>query len=247
MLLQILPPDGSMPYTETNMANFFPEPWNMVTSALFLIPSFYWIIKLKGFDKNHAFLSVAVWLLLTGCIGSTVYHGFRQWSFFMYMDWVPIALLCMLASIYFIFRVTGNKFYGFGILVAFAGLELLLQELYYTYDKHVMFTLNYLLMVLMIVGPLLALLIKTRWKNGWLVAGAFTFFGLALFFRLIDTEANLPMGTHFLWHTFGAVATSMIFLFIYKMNSVVLVKQPNHEDAVVLPLYTNEPEVKTGS
>ncbi|MBE9584436.1 hypothetical protein IM792_08255 [Mucilaginibacter sp. JRF] len=253
MLTEILPADGSALYTETNMHNLFPEPWNMVSSALFLIPGIYWLIKLKGFNKRHAFLSLATFLMLTGCIGSTVYHGFRQWRFFMYLDWVPIALLCMLASMFFIIKVTG-KWQSAAVAVAAFGLvELGLKQLYMLYDKHIMFSINYGVMVLMIVVPLLMLLIKTRWRNGSLVAAAFVSFGFALFFRIIDTEALLPMGTHFLWHTFGAIATSFIFLYIYRLNGFTYMKKRlKHlkEEALVLPMYSDKDsdvEERTGS
>ncbi|QKJ29137.1 hypothetical protein HQ865_04995 [Mucilaginibacter mali] len=81
MLNNLHPADGGMPYTETNLHHLFPEPWNMVTSALFLLPGIYWLIKLRGFDRNYTFLSSAVWLMLVGCIGGIVYHGLRRWSF----------------------------------------------------------------------------------------------------------------------------------------------------------------------
>lgn len=247
MLLQILPPDGSALYTETNMHNLFPEPWNMVTSALFLIPAFYWLIKFKGFDKRHAFLSVAVWLMLTGCIGSTVFHGFRQWRFFMYLDWVPIALLCLLASIYFITKVTGKWAYGIISVAAFGAIEFVLHELYLAYDKHIMFSINYGVMVLMIVGPLIMLLVKTKWRNGGLVALSGLFFAMALFFRLIDGWELTPIGTHFLWHTFGAVATSFIFLFIYRLNTVSYMRSVLIEEGRVVPMYGDKVSEKTAS
>ncbi|GAA4340876.1 hypothetical protein GCM10023149_52660 [Mucilaginibacter gynuensis] len=238
LLLNILPPDGAALYTETNMAHLFPEPWNMITSGLFLIPAFYWLIKFKGFDKRYIFLSVASWMLLIGCVGGTVYHAFRQWRFFMYMDWVPIAVLCLLASVYFLIIATGKRIYGIVALIAFGLIEFGLHQLYLAYDKHIMFSVNYGVMVLMIVLPLLMVLIKTRWRNVWLVAGAFIAFGFALFFRIIDTWAIIPIGTHFLWHTFGAIATSLIFLFIYKLNTFSFRKKRRHgEDALVLPLY----------
>ncbi|MEO6149735.1 MAG: hypothetical protein ABIN95_13890 [Mucilaginibacter sp.] len=247
MLLQLLPPDGSMPYTETNLGHFFPEPWNMVTSAIFLVPAIYWLIQLKGFDKKHAFLSLAVWLLLTATIGSTIFHGLRQWRFFMYMDWVPIALLCVFASIYFIIKVTGKWYYGLASLAAFGLIEFVLHELYLRFDKHIMFSVNYGVMVLMIVLPLVLLLIKTKWRNILLVAGAFVFFGLALYFRIVDTGSTWPMGTHFLWHGFGAVATSMIFLFVYRLNSLSTVTGKLQHEATVLPLYNDGLKGRTGS
>jgi hypothetical protein len=37
----------------------------------------------------------------------------------------------------------------------------------------------------------------------------------------------MPMGTHFLWHTFGAVATSSMFVFIYRLNEGMRVVYSN--------------------
>ena len=42
-------------------------------------------------------------------------------------------------------------------------------------------------------------------------------FGLALFSRIIDLrlDLGLPMGTHWLWHTFGALACHQMFNYLY--------------------------------
>ncbi|MBS7564622.1 hypothetical protein KHS38_09405 [Mucilaginibacter sp. Bleaf8] len=218
MLQAPTPPDGGMLYTETNLQHLFPEPWNMVTSALFLIPAFYWIIKLKVFNREYTFLSIAVWILLVGCIGSTVYHGLRQWRIFIFMDWVPIALLCLLASIYFWMKLIGKWLYGMIALGVFVGTEIILRQLWSGISMHILISVNYGIMVLMIVLLLILLLVKMRGHNAWLVAIAFMMFALALFFRVADQWAWLSIGTHFLWHTFGAIATSVILVFIYRLK-----------------------------
>jgi hypothetical protein len=212
MYLQLHPPDGGMFYKETNLHHFFPEPWNMVSSALFLIPAFYWLIKLKGFNKQYAFLSCATWLLLIGCVGSTVYHGLRRWHFFIFMDWVPIALLCLMASVLFWVKVTGKTIYGFLALLVFVGLVLGMRLLFSGHDVQLLISLNYIVMVLMIVLPLVLLLWKMHWRDGLLVLSAFLSFAVAIGFRIADKYTSLGIGTHFLWHTFGAIATSLIFV-----------------------------------
>lgn len=37
MPINQLPPDGGIQYTETNMAQLFPEPLNAITAVLFLL------------------------------------------------------------------------------------------------------------------------------------------------------------------------------------------------------------------
>lgn len=220
MLAQIHPPDGGLMYRETNLHHFFPEPLNMISSALFLIPAFYWLIKLKGFSRQYAFLSTCAWLLLIGCIGGTVYHGLRRWPVFIMMDWMPIAILCLMASVYFWIKFSGRTWVGFIALILFVGIVISMRQLFPRHDLQLMISLNYSVMVLMIVLPLILLLRKMRWHNGWLVLGALLSFIVAIGFRVDDKYTSLVIGTHFLWHTFGAIATTLMFLFIYRINRV---------------------------
>lgn len=220
MLLHIpaIPPDGGLIYTETNLNNFFPEPFNMISSAVFLAPALYWLLKLKGFDRRYTFLSIATYLLLTACIGSTIYHGLRRWSFFIYMDWVPIAVLCFLASGYFWYKLLGKWYHGVLALIAFIGVITALRLYAPLLDAQLSVSLNYGVMVLMIVLPLTILLIKMKGHNAWLVVIALFSFAAALFFRIADKWEWISMGTHFLWHLFGCLATIFIFRFIYRLK-----------------------------
>lgn len=218
MLLLQIPPDGGLIYKESNFHHLFPEPLNMISSALFLIPAIYWLVKLGGFSKRYAFLSIITWLLLMGCIGSTVYHGLRRWHFFIFMDWVPIADICLMASVYFWVKFTGRWIFGVLALVAFVALMSGIHSIFRYHDIQLMISLNYTLMVLMIVLPLFLMLLKTRWHNAWLVILALISFGIAIFCRVEDKYTSWAIGTHFLWHMFGMVATSLMFAFIYGLN-----------------------------
>jgi len=216
-----IPPDGGMLYTETNLHHFFPEPWNMITSALFLIPGIYWLIKLRGFSREYSFLSIANYLMLTGCIGSTVYHGLRRWSFFLYMDWLPIALLCLAASVYFWIRFSGRWYYGVLALLVFMTIEfstrLLMKQ---GFNAQIAVSINYGVMVLMILLPLALVLVKTKGFNWPMVALALLAFVIALSFRVYDAFSTIAIGTHFLWHTFGMVATSLMFIYLYRLRAI---------------------------
>ncbi len=208
-----------MLYTETNVNHFFPEPLNMLTSALFLVPALYWIIKMKGFNRQYAFLSTAMYFLLAACIGSTIYHGLRRWRFFIFMDWVPIALLCLLASVYFWYKLLGKWYYGLLALVVFVGVVTGIRILLPAQDLQLAISLNYGVMVLMILLPLTLLLIRMKGRNAGLVVVSLLAFAVALFFRVADQWRWISTGTHFLWHFFGAVATTFIFLFIYRLKT----------------------------
>ncbi|GAB3930229.1 hypothetical protein [Mucilaginibacter myungsuensis] len=215
-----LPADGGLIYTETNVDHFFPEPLNMVTSALFLIPALYWLIRLKGFDKRYIFLSIATYFLLTACIGSTVYHGLRRWAFFIYMDWLPIAALCLLASGYFWYKVLGKWYYGVLAFAAFIATVFGIRTFMPVQNLQLSISLNYGVMGLMIVLPLFLLLSRMQWRGVGLVLTALLAFATALFFRVADQWAWVSFGTHFLWHFFGCGATSAIFLFIYRLKDL---------------------------
>jgi hypothetical protein len=79
-------------------------------------------------------------------------------------------------------------------------------------------SLNYGTMVLMIVLPLSLLLVKMKGHNAGLVGLSLLAFAFALFFRIADAWQWLTIGTHFLWHTFGCIATMLIFRFIYRLK-----------------------------
>lgn len=205
-------------YTETNLHQFFPEPWNMVTSALFLIPGIYWLVRLKGFSRAHTFLSMATYLMLIGCVGGTIYHGLRRWHVFIFMDWVPIALLCLSASVYFWMKLLGRWYYGIIALVLFVIIEMLVRKTMPGSSQQLAISINYAVMVLMVVLPLGLLLIKTKGYQWPLVALALLSFMVALSFRIYDRFTPWTIGTHFLWHTFGAMATALMFAYLYRLQ-----------------------------
>ena len=52
-----------------------------------------------------------------------------------------------------------------------------------------------------------------------MVAGLVSF-GIAWVCRLIDRDigSTLPMGSHWLWHTFGAITTMLVIQYFYKVE-----------------------------
>jgi hypothetical protein len=218
------PADGGMLYTETNLNYSFPEPLNTITSCFFFLLALYWIFRLKGFSKQYIFLSIASWILLIGSIGGTLYHGLRTYPVFIMMDWLPISVLCLLASVYFWIRYSGKWFVGAIALVAFILIEVQVRKLMRENNLQLGISVNYATMVLMILLPLVLLLIKMKWHNWQLIVAALISFGIALFFRVADSWVLLAVGTHFLWHTFGVIATALMFMFLKRIAEDRLVK-----------------------
>lgn len=214
MLVNQLPPDGGMLYTETNMAQLFPEPLNAITSGFFLIIALYWTVKMKGNFKSNPFLSYCLVLLYIGGIGGTVYHALRQWSVFIMMDWMPIMLLCVSAGVYFLAQST-RWYYAVLMVLGYVGLQFSIRNLLSADNVHLFVNINYALMALLVLLPVLKYLIYTKWNAGRWVGYALLSFALALTFRIADKWEWLSFGTHFLWHSFGAIATFCMFNYIY--------------------------------
>jgi hemolysin III len=212
------PPDGGMPYTETNLEHTFPEPLNTFTSCFFLAIAIYWTFKLRGYSRQHAFLSIAVILLYIGGIGGTIYHGLRQWGFFIMMDWLPIMLLCVSGGVYFLARLT-RWYYAVLFVLAYAAFQFFARNHFREGGKIQLFiNINYAILAAMVLLPVGGYLISTKFKNGRWVGFALLAFVLALTFRVADPWGWMAFGTHFLWHTFGAIAAFCMFQYIYLVN-----------------------------
>src|SRR5262249_26043040 len=84
--------------------------------------------------------------------------------------------------------------------------------------------ISYAGIALIILLPLVVILIRTRFRYAGWVATALVSFGIAWLFRLADSwePPLLPMGTHWLWHTFGAVTTAALTEYVYRVEGIKL-------------------------
>lgn len=212
------PPDGGMRYAETDMHHLFPEPLNMITSCFFLAIAVYWTIKIYPHWKQHTFLTFALLLLYIGGIGGTIYHGFRQWSIFIMMDWLPIMLLCVFAGVYFLGKLT-RWYYAIALVVAYIAFQFYARkQLAQAGDMQLFININYGVLAGIVLLPVFAYLISTSFRHGKWVGFALIAFVFALTFRVSDGWGWIKTGTHFLWHTFGAVAAFSMFQYIFLVN-----------------------------
>jgi len=212
------PLDNGSLYTETNLQHLFPEPFNAITSLFFLVIAIWWTQKIRRSWKQFPFLSYALVLLYIGGIGGSIYHGFRIWRVFLIMDWLPIMLLCLSAGIWFIARLT-KWYYALLLVIGYFIFQYLLRQWAAgSGDFQLFINLNYAILASLVLFPVLAFLISTRFRHAKWVGFALAAFAFALFFRISDQWDLLSVGTHFLWHTFGAIAAFCMLQYVYYVE-----------------------------
>lgn len=214
-------PDGGPVYTETNLERFIKEPFNTVSAGLFLFVVAYWFYKVHPNYKRYWLIAVCAPILLVGAIGGMLYHGFRNSSLWYWMDFGPILGLVFVAAVYFWMQVLEKKWYVAILVAPFILLRVLIVN-YPIYDDlkelNLATNLDYSVLGLGLIIPLLMNLISTRARHvGWFL-GALLSFILAITFRIHDDSFPelFPMGTHFLWHVFGALVTHALFGYAYN-------------------------------
>lgn len=220
MSINQVPPDGGMLYAETDMARLFPEPFNAITAMFFLAIAIFWTIKIKSNFKEYPFLTYCLILLYIGAIGGTIYHSFRLWSVFIIMDWMPIILLCISAGFYFLAQ-SWRWYFAVLVVLAYLILMFVLRNWILVNNTSLFINLNYALMALFVLLSVVNYLNYTKWRAGKWVGFALLSFTIALIFRIADKWELLRFGTHFLWHTFGAVATFCMFNYIKLTQSKI--------------------------
>ncbi len=222
-------PDGGPRYRETPpdpTAVPVAEPFNAVTASFFILIVAFWVWRLWGRFGRYPFLTACLPILLAGGIGGTLYHAFRTRRAWFLMDVIPIQLLGLAAAVYLAVRL--GKALGawkvvgtaVGLLTLFAVLNAVFFRLLQGLSPNLPVNLAYASLALVVILPLAVVLVRTRYRHvGWVV-GALASFGIAWFCRLVDggTYDPLQMGTHWLWHTFGAITTLAITEYFYLLE-----------------------------
>ena len=194
------------------------EPWNGATAALFIVIVIIWLIRLRGRYRQFPFICCCLPILLVGGIGGTLFHALRTSPVFFLMDVIPIYFLGVLASLFLWFRLGPKVQHVLGMI----GVLVLLQVFgQLALPTHWAINLSYASLALLILLPLTLLLVRTRFRHGGWVATSLVCFGIAWFCRIADAEIRpplLPMGMHWLWHTFGACCTMALCQYVYLLE-----------------------------
>jgi hypothetical protein len=202
------------------------EPWNTVTASFFIVLVLAWIVRLRGRFRQFPFMAACLPILAVGAVAGTLYHGTRTRNIYFVLDWVPISLLGLAAAIYLVVKLGRAKgmtsvramLLAMGVVVVYAILNRLVFTFIPLDPPTLRISASYGSMALLILVPLLGTLMITRFRHAWLVWAGLAGFGIAIACRMVDPYSPLPMGTHWLWHTFGCFATALLFEYFYRLE-----------------------------
>ncbi len=221
-------PDGGPRYTETPADPFatgsptIAEPWNAATASLFIVLVGVWGWRLRGRAREYPFLCCCLPILLAGGIGGTLYHATRTSRLFFLLDVLPISLLWLAGAAFMALRYWGGRGWWFvpAVVVFYVAVNQLLFVAIGPTNVQLSVNLSYAALAVVVLTPIGLMLTRTRFRHGgWVVAGLVAFV-IAWFFRLVDQRVGpaLPMGSHWLWHTFGAIATAFLVEYFYRVE-----------------------------
>lgn len=216
--------DGGPVYMETNPGQLIVEPWNSFSSLLMLLPAFYWLWQIRHDISYYRFLLFAIVMVVLGGIGSALFHGLRASVFFLMMDVIPSAMLTLTLSIYLWLKILRHWWYIIFIVLPAFGVRFLFWK---GIPEHMAINISYFISGTLIALPLLIILYKDKFRQWHSVVISVLSFIIALLFRQLDTVTIgfLPMGTHFLWHTFSAIGAFFILKYIHYLRDLNLVRE----------------------
>jgi hypothetical protein len=198
------------------------EPLNCVTATLFIWIALAWLWHLRGRYRVYPFVSSCLPILLAGGIGGTLYHGTRASRIYFLLDVVPIQILGLAGALYMAFRCLGRKriWVLFPVLLFFIGVNSLFFALGGQLNRQLGINISYAMLAAFVVAPIAVVLWRTRFRHGGWVVAAVVSFALAWVLRLVDQYSRpyLASGTHWLWHTFGALSTAAMVYFFYRVE-----------------------------
>ena len=160
-----------------------------------------------------------------GGIGGTLYHGLRTHRLFLLLDVLPILILAISTVYWFVGRMSRSAWmapvYTFGGLIGIIAVVRLIRTA--LPDGFRGPVVGYGMLGVFVIVPMVLFVVRTRFRDAALVFTAIACFVVGMFFRAVDRSWLLPMGTHFLWHTLGAVMTHLMLLYLWRVRDVRLV------------------------
>jgi hypothetical protein len=224
--VQLRLPDGGPSYVETppdleRFSGVVAEPWNTGSATLFVLIALAWVAALRGRYREHPFLTMCLPLLATGGIGGVLFHGLRRFHAFFLMDVIPIYVLGLMVTVWLWVRLGPKLRHLVGVIGFLALMQLLAH---FNLPTHWAINFSYASLAFMVFLPLALSLLRTRSLRGGWVYTALACFAIAWTCRIADIARPpyLPMGTHWLWHVFGALTTASLSVYIFLIESTPL-------------------------
>jgi hypothetical protein len=216
--------DGGPVFVETptdldNYPSWAAEPWNTASALLFVLISLGWLWRLRGRYRRHPFLTVCLPILLVGGVGGMLFHGTRTHALFLLIDVVPIYVLGIAVAAWLWVRLGAKAWHLLGVIVFLALLQLLAQ---FRLPIQWAISMSYATLAALVLLAVALTLIRTRFRHAGWVYTACAFFATAWICRISDTVRPpiMPMGTHWLWHAFGALTTLALSVYVYRLERV---------------------------
>lgn len=214
----VLPGDFGPIYAETVIGRLPVEPFNTVSNLIFLMLVVLFARRTRLDAKRFPVTVLTLPILLVGFVGGTLYHATRAHNIWLILDFVPIAVLVMLACLYFWERILGYLWLA-ALVTPFPGIMLRWLVSLLGLPRTLMISASYVALAVSILMPAFILCARTEWRHVSLLISAVLSFAIAVFFRIADSYpaavSLFPMGTHFLWHLFGGVSTWLLLEFVF--------------------------------
>ena len=215
------PNDTGPIYQETIEGRLPVEPFNTFSNLIFIVILIYFGRKIHKTPKQHPFFLFAIPVIFVSWIGGTMFHGTRSHQFWLVLDWLPIMLVCLGGIIYFIGKIKKKWRQRLMLFIGFLALSIVPRTLPLPREYKISF--GYVITALTVISPFLWYAFLTNWKNSRDIFLGIFFFGVAITFRTLDNLIELlPMGTHWLWHTFGGVTVFFMLNYVYKDREIVV-------------------------
>ena len=208
--------DGFPPNAETVAGGFPAEPLNAISNLGFLLVLVYWALKTKFRIRLYPVIVITMPLMFCALVAGTMHHILRSDKV-----WHSITLLCIFfavvnACVYLWYRVTESWMKSFLCVMAVPLVfRLFLASL--TFPEKISVAVVFVVMALAMLIPAVVHCMRNHLKNLELLVISSLAFMIALIFR--EADANLvgimPLGTHFLWHIFGAVSLFYLLKYLF--------------------------------
>ncbi len=216
--------DSGPLYHEFIADAFIKEPWNAYSSVFFLVPVIFWLFKLRGQYRKHWIILLTLPFLMLNGVGSTLYHAFRAYNFFLFLDFMPAIALCIIVATYFWTKILGKWYWGLLIILGAYFLAGLAINLLVPVLGRSVGNIGYLIIGIAFLLPAILLLFKTQFYKWDLILISVLLLASAIIFRSLDYPTPnpfpelLPQGTHFLWHITSALSVFSLGYYIYFLN-----------------------------
>ncbi len=222
----VSPIDWGPIYKETIYGRWPVEPWNTATTLFFFIFVAYWGWKIKDNWKDHLLIATCLPIIFVGFVGGFLYHSLRDNKWWLLLDWGPIMIIAIICCVYYWKHLL--KSWIKSAAATFLPVLLAISLLKIFFPSGLLMSLGYPLLAIFVLTPLVLVFRKKTFHELRYLLRAVLCVISAITLRFLDRASImdfLPMGSHFLWHTLGALTCHYFIRFNYE-NSLSYTKRP---------------------